>query len=432
MRNKRIMRRAALLCAVLCALMLMLSLTSCGKSSSKVDAGDDAKRPDLRYTNPSTKYTVRIIDEEDQISGVLEDSLEKTMTLCTDYCDVIYWSCSESKDSVMERAEEWQTQGIRERDSILFVSDIQTGQYYVFPAGKMISRIPNGRRQEILDEAYDEASGDEYTFANTYFGLIYSELSGKPVPSSDASVVYTNPDTGYEVRILDDLDLLSDEEESMLAEDMKPITEYGHIMFWSTGEYASNAKNQAKAKRYSFYGYESAGILVINMNNRYVTFHSDGDIEKYVGASKARSITDNVSHYASEKKYYTCAKEAYEQVYKVIQGRKIPEPMKYISAIVIAMMIAFIVVVGIVFGKRFNPLYREDRDQAKLVGEGALMTDQPTIKKTATNLREWVEWVLMGIMFILEVAFSGDSSGSGGSSSGGSSSGGGSGGSSRF
>ena len=47
------------------------------------------------------------------------------------------------------------------------------------------------------------------------------------------SYVYKNPETGYEVRIVDQADLLSAGEEAKLTEDMKPITKYGNVAFVS-------------------------------------------------------------------------------------------------------------------------------------------------------------------------------------------------------
>ena len=48
---------------------------------------------------------------------------------------------------------------------------------------------------------------------------------------AEEGALYTNPDTGYSVYIRDDADLLSDEEEAKLAEDMKPVTEFGNAVF---------------------------------------------------------------------------------------------------------------------------------------------------------------------------------------------------------
>lgn len=242
---------------------------------------------------------------------------------------------------------------------------------------------------------------------------------------------YTNPQTGYQALILDEYDLLTTQEEEALVQVMTPITDYGDIIFWSTNEYAYDEIDQAKDMRYALYGNESSGIFAVNMSARKVTFQSDGAIYTMVSSSYARSITDNVSGYASAGNYYMCAAQAYAQVYEVLQGNRIAEPMKYISYVVIGLMVAFVIIVGIVFSKHFNPLIKHNDEKVRAVGKGYLMTSAPTVKCTDTELRGWVKVLLI----ILRAALSsGGSGGSGGGSSsgGGRSGGGGGGGSSSF
>lgn len=248
-------------------------------------------------------------------------------------------------------------------------------------------------------------------------------LSVSAAQQSDAQ--YTNPQTGYQALIRDDDDLLTDEEESALVQQMIPITDYGHIIFWSTSEYTFDEIEQAKNKRYQLYGNDSSGILSINMQVRKVTFQSDGAIYTMVSSSYARSITDNVSGYASSGNYYQCAAEAYSQILTVLQGNRIAEPMKYISFVVIGLMLSFVLVVGIVFGKRVNPLIKKNDDKARMMGKGMLVTGKPNVKQTGSTLRLWVQ-----ILLILLRAFAsgGGSRGSGSSGGGGGSSGGGGGG----
>ncbi|MBQ3284796.1 MAG: TPM domain-containing protein [Ruminococcus sp.] len=254
-------------------------------------------------------------------------------------------------------------------------------------------------------------------------------LSVGAVQRGDAQ--YTNPRTGYQALILDDSNLLTAEEESALVQKMIPITDYGHIVFWSTSEYTFDEIEQAKNKRYNLYGNDSSGIFAVNMKARKVTFQSDGAIYSMVSSSLARSITDNVSHYASTGDYYQCAAEAYDQILTVLQGNRIAEPMKYISFIVIGLMLSFVIVVGIVFGKRVNPLIKNNDDKARMMGRGMLCTGRPNVKMTDSSMRLWVQILLI---LLRAVASSGGSHGGGssGGGGGGSSGGGGGGGSSSF
>lgn len=259
--------------------------------------------------------------------------------------------------------------------------------------------------------------------------LLSAAVSADAAAAKHADKVrYTNPDTGYQVMILDELDFLSESEEANLTEDMIPATEYGDVMFWSTNEPTSDEIIQAREKRHGIFGAESSGILAINDSARKVTFQSDGRIYSLVNPSYARSITDNVSHYASSGDYYSCASEAFFQVNRVLRGNAIAEPMKYISYVLIALMISFVVVVALAFSGLFNPLARKNPEQAKLVGSGELIQGAPTVKKLRTQTRAWVR--ITGQVLLTILSSIGNSSSSGGGSGG--SSGGGGGGSSSY
>ncbi len=183
---------------------------------------------------------------------------------------------------------------------------------------------------------------------------------------------YTNSDTGFRVIISDDADLLTDDEEQKLIKDMAPNTEYGNVIFWSTEEYANDEIDQARQARLACCGYDSASIFAVNMKNRKLTIQSYGTMYKYVDDSKARSITDNASRFATNKEYYKCAEEVFSQIYTTVSGEKIAEPMKYASYVVISLMLGVIIALSVAFSKRFNPL-RKPVERAQTVGNGVLV-----------------------------------------------------------
>ena len=192
--------------------------------------------------------------------------------------------------------------------------------------------------------------------------LLLVLLVGTILPAARASgeeALYTNPQTGFRVYILDEDDLLTDEEERKLAEDMKPVTQYGHAIFWSTSEYAFDEIEQARLKRRDVTGMDSAGIFVINMNIRKITFQSYGDINKTVTRSYARTVTDNVSHYATSENYYKCASEGFGQVYRLLEGERIAQPMKITSYAMISVTLGLLIAALIVFGKKQNTVYKK-------------------------------------------------------------------------
>ena len=158
-----------------------------------------------------------------------------------------------------------------------------------------------------------------------------------------AQVHYTNPDTGYQVIIEDDADLLSSSQEDNLAAEMKTITRFGHALFKTTDNNSRSAEDFAR----SFYGQtintESGTLFLIDMDNRMLWIHSDGDIYKTITTSYANTITDNVYRDASKQEYYTCASTVFSQINKLLVGNHIPQPMKYTSNLLLALILALLI-----------------------------------------------------------------------------------------
>lgn len=82
---------------------------------------------------------------------------------------------------------------------------------------------------------------------------------------------------------------------------------------------------------------------MIDMDNRNIWIHSNGAIYRTITKSYADTITDNVYTYASAQDYYGCASEAYTQMATLLAGRRIAQPMKYISNALLALIIALLI-----------------------------------------------------------------------------------------
>ena len=166
---------------------------------------------------------------------------------------------------------------------------------------------------------------------------------------SKGTYKFTNEDTGFRAIILDDLRLLTEEERDHLLEDMEPITKYGNVAFWSTRESASNEVEQARLKRRELFGLESATILVINMNLRKVSIQSYGALYDIITIDRANTITNNVRNLLTFGEYYSAANRAYSQIDALMKGEQIPQPMKYLSNLAIALIASLILMMNIVF-----------------------------------------------------------------------------------
>lgn len=200
-----------------------------------------------------------------------------------------------------------------------------------------------------------------------------------------ASPSWSNPDTGYLVIIDDEADLLSEEEESLLALTMQQITSFGHAAFKSVSSNSSSASYFAKNYYHELFGQESGTLFLIDMDNREIYLFSDGSVYRVVTASYAYTITDNVYRYASNSNYYLCASEAFSQVHTLLSGSKIAQPMKYISNALLALILAALInyFVAIILSGTAKP------SKSELLGSistGFKFTDPYTTKTHQTKV----------------------------------------------
>jgi len=121
---------------------------------------------------------------------------------------------------------------------------------------------------------------------------------------------------------------------------MKPLTKFGHIAFVSTDNNYNSVETFSDNYYHTNFGTESGTIFVIDMSNRKIYIFSDGANYRVVTSSKAYSITDNTYSYATREDYYGCASLTYKQIYTILDGGKIAEPMRYTSNIFIALTLA--------------------------------------------------------------------------------------------
>ena len=162
--------------------------------------------------------------------------------------------------------------------------------------------------------------------------LLICTMTAFAAPPAEA--LYTNPVTGYSVYIIDDEDLLEEYDEARLAETMTDITSYGNAAFTS-GSYVG------KEELYrSYFGSDSGALFIVDMGSREITLWTNGAIYKRISRSYAGSIVDNVYRYASRGEYYTCADTAFSQVLTILEGGRIAQPMRYITSLFAALVLA--------------------------------------------------------------------------------------------
>jgi uncharacterized protein len=154
---------------------------------------------------------------------------------------------------------------------------------------------------------------------------------------------YEEQYNGYTILIEDDANLIDSDRISDLVEDMRPLTKYGNVVFKTTDTNRMSVETFALSYLGSKFGNANGSVFVIDMYNRKIAIASKGDNQRYLTNAKSDIITSNVYRNATYGDYYTCAKKAFEQMYTVLDGGTINEPMRYISNVVLSLVAAFFI-----------------------------------------------------------------------------------------
>ena len=177
--------------------------------------------------------------------------------------------------------------------------------------------------------------GPVYASQSSSFDVEYEE---------DGYILVRNEATGYEILVDDEAGLLTYDEQKQLIEVMKECTDYGFIFFVSTDEDDFPSVDDFAQDYYrSLVPDENGVMLLIDMNFRKIWIYSEGELQYVVTGSKANIIADNIYTYATEGDYYTTARKGFEQIGAVLSGRRIAQPMKYISNVCLAILLSLII-----------------------------------------------------------------------------------------
>lgn len=175
--------------------------------------------------------------------------------------------------------------------------------------------------------------------------------------------IYRNPDTGYRTVMEDGASLLTGEQRRDLSEVMEKVTAYGNAAFLTVDRNDGTTEGLARSYYREQFGTDSGTLFVIDMDNRNIWIHSDGAVYQVITTAYANTITDNVYRYASGENYYGCAEEAFREIYALLEGQRIAQPMKYISNALLAMILALLLNFGLII---FFTRLKRPREEAIL------------------------------------------------------------------
>ena len=136
---------------------------------------------------------------------------------------------------------------------------------------------------------------------------------------------YTNSDTGYNVDIIDDADVFTDEEEEELRQIMSQITQYGNAVLYTTDTYEGDSKTASLEQYNKKYDAETDNGVIYTM--QFSSDHMSYDLRLvHAGAfsvwlenGTAQSIVDEGANKASESDYAS-AKYVFEEYYKALES----------------------------------------------------------------------------------------------------------------
>ena len=154
-------------------------------------------------------------------------------------------------------------------------------------------------------------------------------------------------ETQYRVELADEAGLLKESEKAEVLEAMRGVAEYCHVGFYTTHD-AGDWEKKARNWGFTRFGDSDYTVFCIDMNSRRIGIYSSDAIHKVITTGKANTITDNIYKDATRGDYASCARKAFEQMEAVLEGRKIAEPMKYISnamvAVAGAILLAYLII----------------------------------------------------------------------------------------
>lgn len=193
--------------------------------------------------------------------------------------------------------------------------------------------------------------------------------------------VSADEEAAYRIVLEDDADLLDEKDKTELIQYMEQIQSYGHVAFKSIDQNPATTEEFAHQYYQQQFGTESGIVFVIDKQNRYIWIHSDGAVSEIITDDYADIITDNVYTYATNKSYYYCAKQVYKQVYDLLRGEKIKQPMKYLSnallGLVLSVLLHFVLIIG---SSRIRQI--RSRNLLKNIDHNFQFTSEPTVNFT--------------------------------------------------
>lgn len=126
----------------------------------------------------------------------------------------------------------------------------------------------------------------------------------------------------YRVILVDEIDLLTEDEEKRVQEAMMPISKGGDVLFCAIRQNGdTNILASRMFDKYISKQTDANGILfLIDMHQRNIYIYSRGNMERIITRSDAYNITADNSRYATTGKYADCAVNVFSTIAGIMEG----------------------------------------------------------------------------------------------------------------
>ena len=196
---------------------------------------------------------------------------------------------------------------------------------------------------------------------------------------------YVNEQTDYWAHIEDNAELFQTQDG--ILDKMKHVTAYTNILVYTTSTNITTSSGLCKSLAEERFGTGNGVVFLIDMDNRYIYVYGHNDTYDVITERVGNTITDNCYDYASDERYDQCAKEAVSQIYMTLSGEHIPEPMRYIGNLFLAIMIGVsLTSVFACYSSRIQAIGTTSKDvELKLTGKQRDIIDVKRVYRSSSS-----------------------------------------------
>lgn len=167
-------------------------------------------------------------------------------------------------------------------------------------------------------------------------------ISRKTLSGGGEALLWKNEETGYTAVLLDLADLLTETEEREAMEHLKDATNYCNAIFLSNTDSYTGSEVQYGGRKMeeicADLGLDdyTAVLYMVDMHKRKLVIAPSKKIFNVITTDISNTITDNTYTYASRGDYAGAIRETFAQICRVFDGQAIAQPMRYITAALLA------------------------------------------------------------------------------------------------